>query len=176
MRALSPEELEGVIAHELAHIRHRDTLTSTVAASIAGASGMLAHMGQFGLFFGGGRDEEGGGNPLILLLMAVLAPLVAMMMQMAISRTREYGADRAAVEATGNPDAMANALRRIEGFAANYQMPTAQGTQHMFIINPLTGGGMRELLSTHPPTQKRVEAIMQLKQQGAQSSARMRTT
>lgn len=162
MRALSTEELEGVIAHELGHIRHRDTLVSTVAASIAGAIAMLAHMGQFGLFFGGGRDN--GGNPFVLIIMALLAPVLAMVMQMAISRTREYGADRAAVEATGNADAMANALRRIESFAQNYQMPSVKGTQHMFIINPLSGGSMSALFSTHPPTAKRIEAIMRLKQ------------
>ncbi len=162
MRALSADELEGVVAHELAHIRNRDTLISTVAASIAGAIGMLANMGQFGLIFGGSRDQNGG-NPLVMLLMIIAAPMIAMMMQMAISRTREYGADRAAVEATGNPEAMANALRRIESFARNYEMPTAQGTQHMFIINPLTGGGMRQLFSTHPPTDKRIAAIMALK-------------
>lgn len=166
MRALSGDEMEGVIAHELGHIRNRDTLVSTVAASIAGAVGMLASVGQFGMFFGGG-DREGGGNPIVLLLMAFLAPVLAMVMQMAISRTREYGADRAAVEATGNPDAMASALRRIESFAHSYKMPTAEGTQHMFIINPLTGGGISKLFSTHPPTDKRIAAIMQLKAQGA---------
>lgn len=164
MRALNREELEGVVAHELAHIRHRDTLTSTVAASIAGAIAMLANIGQFGMMFGGGsRDEEGGGNPLIMLIMVIAAPMVAMIVQMAISRTREFGADRAAVEATGNPDAMASALQRIESFARNYQMPATQGTQHMFIINPLTGRGMTELFSTHPPTEKRIAAIMRLR-------------
>jgi len=164
LRALSYEELEGVVAHELGHIKHRDTLVSTVAASIAGAIGMLANIGQFGLFFGGGNREEGG-NPFVLLIMAMLAPIIAMMVQMAISRTREYGADRGAVEMTGNPDAMARALQRIEGFAKNYQMPATQGTQHMFIINPLSGG-LGGLFSTHPPTEKRVAAIMALKQQG----------
>lgn len=164
MRALSYEELEGVVAHELGHIRNRDTLVSTVAASIAGAISMLANMGQFGMLFGGGRDREGGGNPIFALLLLFLAPFVAMLVQMAISRTREFGADRAAVEATGNPDAMANALRRIESYAKNYQMPTAEGTQHMFIINPLSGGGLHALFSTHPPTAKRIEAIMKLKQ------------
>lgn len=164
MRALSHEELEGVIAHELGHIRNRDTLVSTVAASIAGAIGMLANIGQFSLFFGGSSDR--GGNPFILLIMALLAPIIAMLVQMAISRTREFGADRSAVEMTGNPEAMASALRRIEAFAQNYRTPVAQGTQHMFIINPLQGGGMSELFSTHPPTQKRIEAIMRLKEQG----------
>jgi heat shock protein HtpX len=163
LRALSYEELEGVVAHEMGHIKNRDTLVSTVAASIAGAISMLANVGQWGLLFGGGRDREGGGNPFLGLAMIILAPMVAMLVQMAISRTREYGADKAAVETTGNPDAMASALRRIESFARNYKMPTAQGTQHMFIINPLTGGGMSELFSTHPPTEKRIAAIMELK-------------
>ena len=112
------------------------------------------------------RDRENGGNPIFALILLFLAPFVAMLVQMAISRTREFGADRAAVEATGNPDAMANALRRIESYAQNYQMPTAEGTQHMFIINPLAGGGLHALFSTHPPTAKRIEAIMKLKQQG----------
>lgn len=164
MRALSYEELEGVLAHELGHIRNRDTLVSTVAASIAGAISMLANMGQWGLFLGGGRDREGG-NPFIGLIMLILAPIVAALVQMAISRTREYGADRAAVETTGNPDAMASALRRIESYAQNYAMPTAQGTQHMFIINPLRGHGISELFSTHPPTEKRIAAIMALGRQ-----------
>ncbi len=172
MRALSADELEGVIAHELGHIRNRDTLISTVAASIAGAVAMLANVGQFGMFFGGGNRE--GGNPIVLLMMAILAPMLAMVLQMAISRTREYGADRAAVEATGNPDAMANALRRIESFAHSQQLPTAQGTQHMFIINPLTGRGMSQLFSTHPPTEKRIAAIMGLKAQGTTGGSRIR--
>lgn len=162
MRALSYEELEGVVAHELGHIRHRDTLVSTVAASIAGAISMLANMGQWGMLFGGSRDREGG-NPIVMIAMMLLAPIVAMMVQMAISRTREYGADRAAVEATGNPTAMANALRRIESYSKNYQMPTAEGTQHMFIINPLAGGGLHALFSTHPPTAKRIDAIMKIR-------------
>ncbi len=167
LRALSYEELEGVVAHELGHVKNRDTLVSTVAASIAGAIGMLANIGQWGLFFGGGgSDEEGGGNPFVLIIMMILAPIVAMVVQMAISRTREFGADRFAVESTGNPDAMANALRRIQNFAQSYKMPAAQGTQHMFIINPLSGGGMSQLFSTHPPTEKRIAAIMALKAKG----------
>ena len=164
LRALNYEELEGVVAHELGHIRNRDTLVSTVAASIAGAISMMANMGQWGMMFGGG-NRENGGNPIVAIVMLLLAPIVAMLVQMAISRTREYGADRAAVEATGNADAMANALRRIESFATNYKMPTAEGTQHMFIINPLAGGGLHALFSTHPPTAKRIEAIMKLKNQ-----------
>lgn len=172
LRALSYEELEGVVAHELGHIRNRDTLVSTVAASIAGAIGIMANVGQFGVLLGGGRDNGNGGNPIVLLVMAIVAPIVAMIIQMAISRTREFGADRAAVEMTGNPDAMASALNRIQSFAKNYQLPATPGTQHMFIINPLSGGGMSALLSTHPPTEKRIEAIMRLKQQGVGRNVR----
>lgn len=165
MRILSWEELEGVIAHELGHIRNRDTLVSTVAASIAGAIGVIANFLQWGAIFGGGNRDENGGNPLVLLLMAILAPIAAMIVQMAISRTREFGADRAAAEMTGNPDALASALRRLESYAKNYpiQAPQAQGTQHMFIINPFKGSGMSELFSTHPPTEKRVAALAALR-------------
>lgn len=160
MRALNRDELEGVIAHELGHVKNRDTLTSTVAASIAGAIGIMSTAAQYGSMMGmGRRDENGGGNPIILILFAIAAPFIAMLIQMTISRTREYSADRAAAEMTHNPDALANALRKIESFANNYQMPATQGTQHMFIINPFSGAKMREWFSTHPPTAKRIAAL-----------------
>jgi len=163
LRLLSREELEGVMAHELGHVRNRDTLVSTVAASISGAIGALAQAGQFGMIFGGsGRDREGA-NPIVLLIMLILAPMIAMFVQMAISRTREFGADRAAAEMTGNPDALASALQRLEAYARRAPMPAVEGTQHMFIINPLKGSDVASLFSTHPPTAKRVEALGRIK-------------
>ena len=125
---------------------------------------MIANVGQFGLLFGGGNsDEEGGGNPIAMIAMLILAPVMAMLVQMAISRTREFGADRAAAVMTGNPDALAGALRRIEEYAQSYKMAATPGTQHMFIINPFSGRGMSELMSTHPATSKRIEALHQFK-------------
>jgi heat shock protein HtpX len=158
MRQLSREELAGVIAHELAHIKNRDTLTMTVAATLAGALSMLA---QFGLFFGGGRDR----NPLGfigVLLAVILAPIAAMMIQMLISRTREYSADRMGGEICGNPLWLASALERISGAARSHPMPSAeshQATAHLFIVNPLFGGRMDNLFATHPSTQNRVAAL-----------------
>lgn len=164
LRLLSYEELEGVVAHELGHIKNRDTLVSTVAASISGAIGALAHAGQFGMIFGG-RDREGGANPFVLLLMIILAPIIAMLVQMAISRTREFSADRAAAQMTGNPDALASALRRLESYARRAPMPAVEGTQHMFIINPLKGSDVASWFSTHPPTEKRVAALSRIRQE-----------
>lgn len=158
MRQLSHEELAGVIAHELAHIRNRDTLTMTIAATLAGALSMLA---QFGLFFGGGRDR----NPLGfigVLLAVILAPMAAMMIQMMISRTREYSADRMGGEICGNPLWLASALQRISGAARSHPMQSAethQATAHLFIVNPLFGGRMDNLFATHPSTANRVAAL-----------------
>jgi heat shock protein HtpX len=180
MRILNEEELEGVIAHELGHIRNRDTLISTVAASIAGAIGTLANMAQFGMFFGGGHsDEEGGGSPLsplVMIIMIIFAPIIALILQMAVSRTREFGADRAAAEMTRNPAALANALRRLE-YAAEHGMELAAaevrpGTQHMFIVSPMMGGGLANLFSTHPPTEARIRALMDLERELRLSIAR----
>jgi heat shock protein HtpX len=158
MRQLSDEELAGVIAHELAHIRNRDTLTMTVAATVAGAISMLA---QFGLFFGGGRDR----NPLGfvgVLLAVILAPIAAMMIQMMISRTREYSADRMGGEICGNPLWLASALERISGAARRTEMVSAEthpATAHLFIVNPLSGRRMDNLFATHPSTANRVAAL-----------------
>jgi heat shock protein HtpX len=173
---LNTEELEGVIAHELGHIRNRDTLVSTVAASIAGSIGTLANVAQFGAMFGvgGGHqdNEEGGGGalaPLVMIIMAIVAPIIALILQMAVSRTREFGADRAAAEMTRNPAALASALRQLE-YAAEHGMEAAAatvrpGTQHMFIVSPMVGGGLAKLFSTHPPTEERIAALQKVERE-----------
>jgi heat shock protein HtpX len=167
MRSLSNEELAGVLAHELAHIKNRDTLIMTITATIAGAIGMLAN---FGMFFGGSRDGERSGPGLIGgILIAIIAPLAAMLVQMAISRSREYEADREGAAICGRPEWLASALQRIESAAhgvANHDAERNPATAHMFIINPLFGQGMDNLFSTHPSTQNRVDALMQLAAQG----------
>jgi heat shock protein HtpX len=164
MRLLSSDELEGVIAHELAHVKHRDILISTIAATIGATIVYLAHMGQWAAMFGGSRDREGGGNPIALLAMAILAPMAAMFIQAAISRQREFGADRGGAQIVGSPMGLANALRKID--AAVHQVPMADAnpaTAHMFIIQPFFGGGLSKLFSTHPPTEERVKALMSLR-------------
>ena len=165
LRILTREELTGVMAHELSHVRHRDILISSIAATIAGAITYLAHMAQWAAIFGGGRDrDDEGGGAFGLILMTILAPIAAMLIQMAISRSREFEADRGGAELAGNPLYLAGALRKLE--MANRQMPMLDAnpaTAHMFIVNPLTGGGMMSLFSTHPPLEeriKRLEAMM----------------
>jgi heat shock protein HtpX len=164
LEALNKEEVAGVIAHELAHIKHRDTLTMTVAATIGGAISMLAQYLQFGMMFGGGgRDERGGGLGMIGALLAMLvAPFAAMLVQMAISRSREYGADRMGALIAGNPLWLASALAKIQNAAHQIPNPEAEqvpATAHLFIINPLTGQGMDNLFSTHPNTENRIAAL-----------------
>ena len=160
MRILTREELMGVMAHELSHVRNRDTLISTVAATIAGAITYLAQMAQWAAIFGAGRDrDEEGGGMFGMLLMAIVAPIAAMLVQMAISRSREYEADRGGASMSGNPLYLAAALRKLE--MANQQIPMAAqpATAHMFIVNPLTGGGLLSLFSTHPPIEERVRRL-----------------
>lgn len=159
MRILTREELMGVMAHELSHVRHRDILISSIAATIAGAITYLAHMAQWAAIFGGrDRDEEEGGA-FGLIVMAIVAPIAAMLIQMAISRSREYEADRGGATLTGNPLYLAGALRKLE--MANQQIPMQANaaTAHMFIVNPLTGGGLMTLFSTHPPLEERVKRL-----------------
>ncbi|MFZ3209338.1 MAG: zinc metalloprotease HtpX [Geobacteraceae bacterium] len=161
LRILTREELMGVMAHEISHVRHRDILISTIAATIAGAITYLAHMAQWAAIFGGGRDrdEEGGGGIFGVLVMAIVAPIAAMLIQMAISRSREYEADKGGAEIAGNPLYLAGALRKLE--TANRQIPmdANPSTAHMFIVNPLVGGGLMSLFSTHPPMEERVRRL-----------------
>ena len=170
MNQLSREELAGVIAHELAHIKHHDTLLMTITATIAGAISMLA---QFGMFFGGHRDNNGPGIVSSILMM-ILAPIGAMLVQMAISRTREYAADNLGARIAGQPMWLASALLKIEGAAhqvPNYDAERNPATAHMFIINPLSGHGVDNLFATHPSTQNRIAALQQLAAElGAQAS------
>jgi heat shock protein HtpX len=165
LRVLSPDELEGVLAHEMAHVRNRDILIGTVAATLAGAIMMLANMARFAAIFGGGRDDREGGGGLQLLLMAILAPLGAMMVQMAVSRSREYLADETGARFCGKPEALAHALEKISGGSRQVPMQASPATAHMFIMNPLTGGGLMSLFSTHPPVEKRVERLMAMRGQ-----------
>jgi heat shock protein HtpX len=162
LQMLSRQEIAGVLAHELAHVRNRDTLTMTITATIAGAISMLA---QFGLFFGGNRDSNNGLGIVGTLVMVILAPIAAMLVQMAISRTREYGADELGARISGRPDALASALLKISGAAAQIENPTAErtpATAHLFIVNPLLGHGMDNLFSTHPSTENRIAALDRL--------------
>lgn len=170
LRILTPEELEGVMAHELGHVKNRDTLVQTVAATIAGAIGMLASSARWGMMFGmggGGRDdrEGGGSNPLfaiLLMIFSFLAPILALLAQMAISRTREFGADRAAAEMTSRPESLASALMRLESYAMRRPTEVPTGTQHLFIVNPFAGHKAMHLFSTHPPTEARVAALREI--------------
>lgn len=155
---LDEDELAGVLAHELSHVKHRDILISTVAASMAGAISTIA---QWGMFLGGGRDENGESrNPFATILVMILAPLAAALIQMAVSRSREYMADKSGGELCGDPNALADALLKIEAFARRRVMPDAtEATAHMFIINPFSGVNMKQLFSTHPPTEERVRLL-----------------
>ncbi len=170
LRILNREEIAGVIAHELAHIKNRDTLTMTITATLAGAIGMLAN---FGMFFGGSRNREGGLGPLGAIAMMVMAPLAAMIVQMAVSRTREYAADRGGAEISGNPMALASALSKISSAAHRIENPAAEAnpaTAHMFIINPLSGQRMDNLFVTHPSTENRIAALERLQGQASHPS------
>jgi heat shock protein HtpX len=162
MQAMSREELAGVIAHELAHIKHRDTLTMAVAATLAGAVGFLA---QFGMFFGGSRNRDNPLGGIGLLLAMIVAPLAAMLVQMAISRGREFEADREGAAICGDPRALASALQRIEQIASGTYVGAAErnpATAHLFIINPLHGGALAGMFRTHPPTAERIRRLLAL--------------
>ena len=159
---LTREEVRGVMAHELAHVKNRDTLTMTVTATVAGAIAMLAN---FALFFGGGDDRERPGGMIGTIALMLLAPMAAGLVQMAISRTREYEADRVGAEIANDPQALASALQKIEAYARGAVNAPAErnpATAHMFIINPLNGKGADNLFSTHPATGNRVRALMEL--------------
>jgi heat shock protein HtpX len=164
LRMLPENELEGVIAHELAHVKHRDILISTIAATMAAAIMMLARMAQFAAIFGGGRDDrEGGSNPIALLAMIILAPIAALMIQMAISRQREFAADRGGAEIVGSPVGLAQALRHIEAGVRQVPMEANPATAHMFILQPFSGRGLMNMFSSHPPTEERVKALMAMR-------------
>jgi heat shock protein HtpX len=158
LRALSEPELEGVMAHELAHVKNRDILTSSVAATMAAAIMMLARMA---MFFGGSRDDrDGGSNPIALLAMLILAPFAAFVIQMMISRSREFAADAAGAQIAGTPYGLAQALRKIEAIAKGVPMDANPATQHMFIIKPFSGRGLTSLFSSHPSTEARIRALL----------------
>jgi heat shock protein HtpX len=158
MQILTRDELEGVIAHELAHIKHRDILVGTIAATIAGAISYLAQMAQWAMIFGG-RDDDEGGNPIAAIVMMIVGPIAAMLVQMAISRSREYGADAGGARIAGNPTYLANALKKLHMASQKIPMNANPATSHMFIVNPLKGGGLSKLFSTHPPMEERVSRL-----------------
>jgi heat shock protein HtpX len=158
LQVLNERELEGVIAHELAHVKHRDILISSVAATIAAAIMMFARMAYF---FGGGRDDRNGGNPIALLAMMLLAPIAAMLIQAAISRSREFAADAGGAQIAGNPYGLADALRKIDAVAKRVPLDANPATAHMFIVKPFGGGGVVSLFSTHPPTDARIRALLE---------------
>ncbi|MCC6778511.1 MAG: zinc metalloprotease HtpX [Hyphomicrobiales bacterium] len=176
LRMLSRDEIAGVMAHELAHVRNRDTLIMTITATIAGAISMLA---QFGMFFGGHRDNNNNGLGVIgTIAMVILAPIAAMLVQMAISRTREYSADEIGARICGRPDALASALAKIARGAEMVENPSAErnpATAHLFIINPLTHHGIDNLFATHPSTENRIAALQRLAAEMGLSGYRART-
>jgi len=161
LRSLSSDELRGVLGHELAHVKHRDILIGTVAATMAGAISMLANMAQWAMIFGGGRssDDRDGGSPVAGIAMMIVAPIAAMMIQMAISRSREFLADEGGAQIAGNPLSLANALRKLEAKAREIPMEASPATAHMFIVSPLQGGGLMRLFSTHPPMEERIARL-----------------
>ncbi|MFC1557370.1 zinc metalloprotease HtpX [candidate division KSB1 bacterium] len=164
MRVLKRHELEGVIGHELAHIKNRDILIGTIAATIAGAISMLANMAQWAMIFGGGRgDDDDGGGIVGLLATMILAPIAAMMIQMAISRSREYAADDLGSHIAGNPMYLSGALRKLDAASKKIPMKANPSTAHMFIVNPLKAGGVASLFSTHPPMEKRIARLENLR-------------
>ncbi|MBD2209472.1 zinc metalloprotease HtpX [Calothrix sp. FACHB-156] len=166
LQILPEDELEGVIAHELTHIINRDTLTQAVAATIAGAISFLAQMVSYSLWFGGGsRDDDRGGNPLGVLLTVLLAPLAATIIQLGISRTREFSADAGAGKLTGNPRALARALQRLEATARQLPLDANPAFEPLLIINPISGKFLGNLFSSHPATEDRVEQLLKLEQQ-----------
>ncbi len=162
MRILDEEELEGVLAHELSHVKNRDVLISTIAATLAGAITYLAHMAQWAAMFGGRSrdDEEGGSNPIAMILLAILAPIAALLVQMAVSRSREFQADATGAQVAGRSWGLAKALEKLQ--MANQAMPMADATPataHLFIVNPLSGETLMRLFSTHPPLEERIARL-----------------
>ena len=166
IQLLSPEELAGVISHELTHIKNRDTLTQAVAGTLGGAITFLGRMLSFGALYGPvSQDDRRGGNPLGVLILVILAPISATMIQMAISRTREFSADRGAAKITGNPLALASALQKLETVGRNIPLNGNPAFEPVLIINPFTGGGLQSLFRTHPPTEARVRQLQEIARQ-----------
>jgi heat shock protein HtpX len=164
LKILDEDELEGVVSHEMGHVKNRDILTGSIVATLAGAISMLAFMARFAAIFGGygGRDSEGRGGGLGLLITAIVAPLAALLIQMAISRSREYAADRTAAKNSHKPLALASALRKLEHASKRIPLQAKPSTAHLFIVNPLSGKGMASLFSTHPPIEDRVARLQQM--------------
>ena len=163
LRVLNRQELEGVLAHELTHVKNRDILISTVAAALAGAITMLANWARFSLFFGGRDDEEGGGNIVSVIIFSMVAAFAAILIQLAISRSREYMADAGGARLAGNPLFLAHALRRLDTAVARNPMPDANpSTAHMFIVNPFSAKGIVSLFSTHPPMEERIRRLEEM--------------
>jgi heat shock protein HtpX len=162
LQLLDDEELEGVLAHELGHVKNRDILTSSIAATLAGAITMVARMGYFAEIFGygGGGDRRERGGGLTALLMIIVAPFAAMLIQLAVSRSREYEADATGAHTTGNPYALARALQKLENYSKRLPLQATPSTAHLFIIAPLLGGGFGSLFSTHPPTKERIRRLI----------------
>ena len=160
MRILSHEELMGVIGHELAHVKHRDILIGTIAATFAGAISYLAQMAQWAMIFGGNRgDDDEGGSPVAAIVMMIVGPIAAMIVQMAISRSREYVADEGGANISGNPRYLSGALRKLDSASKQIPMDANPATSHMFIVSPLSGGGILKLFSTHPPIEERIARL-----------------
>ncbi len=159
LRTLSRDELRGVLGHELAHIKNRDMLTGTVAATMAGAISMIANIAQWGMIFGGSRSDDREGGGLGGIVMMIVAPIAALMIQMAISRSREFVADEGGAKIGGNPLGLANALRKLEQKAKEIPMEASPATAHIFTVSPLSGGGLMKLFSTHPPIEDRIARL-----------------
>ena len=170
LQLMNEEELKGVLAHELSHVKNRDTLTMTIAAALAGAIMWMARMAEWSLWMGGGRRDEGenrgsgAAQLVVMVLVAILAPLAAMLIQLAISRTREYGADDSGARLAGSPSGLANALEKLQQATRECPLPNANpATAHLFIVNPLSGGAIRSLFSTHPPIEERVRLLRHMR-------------
>jgi heat shock protein HtpX len=161
LRLMNRQEIMGVLAHELAHVKNRDILIGSIAATLAGAIMLLASMARWSMIFGGGRDDEnsGGSGIVGLLVMSILAPMAAMIIQMAISRSREYLADASGAAITGNPDGLASALEKLGAYSGRLPMNASPSTAHMLIVNPLSGRKLMHLFSTHPPLEERIARL-----------------